>query len=332
MRVTLRDIAAEAGVSLQTVSNVVRGNTARVSAATTKRVRAIIADRGYVPNASARSLAANSSRTIGLLVPAGDDAQPLLSPYDVDMLGSLEREFRSRGFDLLLRGISDVSEVRDVVHTWNLFGAVLLEFSEPMLEGLDPLDGSVLVGLDGHIRNPAVLSVRADDEQGGRIAARRLIEAGHRHVAFAGRIGEWTSIVRARLDGFRAELAAAGLPEPEHLAVPLSHEAGYSAAAQWRSPAAPTAVFAAADILAIGLMQGLTDAGIRVPDDVSVIGFDDLAAGRYVTPRLTTIAQDFTAKSAAVAALLFGEADATPPVVTAVRLIERGSVAVRNSG
>ena len=326
MRVTLRDIAAEAGVSVQTVSNVVRGNTARVSPAMTERVRAIIAERGYVPNASARSLAANSSRTIGLLVPARGENQLLLSPYDADMLGSLEREFRARGFDLLLRGINDLDEVREVVQTWNLFGAVLLEFAEADLERLEPIGDSVLVALDAHIRSTTVLSVRADDDGGGRLAARRLVDAGHTRVAFAGQLGTRTTVIRSRLEGFGAELEAAGILEPELLPAPLTHEAGYALAERWSGNHPPTAVFASADILAIGLMQGLSDAGIRVPADVSVIGFDDLAAGQYVTPRLTTIAQDFAAKSAAVCSLLFAETDAVSPVITSVSLVERESV------
>ncbi len=328
MRVTLRDIAGEAGVSLQTVSNVVRGRTERVSAATTERVLAIVRERGYVPNASARTLAANVSRTIGLFVPAGDGSQQLLSPYDVAVLGGLERELRVRGFDLLLRGVTGLHEVRELVQTWNLAGAVMLEFAEPVLERIMPIGDAVIVSLDAYIRNPAVLSVRSDDIGGGRLAAGHLIGAGHRRLAFMGSVGRGSTVVGQRFEGFLTETSERGCPEPEHIPARLTHDEGYALARTWpQSEDRATAVFAAADILAIGFIQGLSDAGIRVPADVSVIGYDDLAAGQYVTPRLTTIAQDFAAKSAAVGALLFGETDAASPVVTPVTLIERASVA-----
>ncbi|MEY2849996.1 MAG: hypothetical protein RI885_2663 [Actinomycetota bacterium] len=363
MRVTLRDIAAEAGVSLQTVSNVVRGRTSRVSEATTERVLRLVSERGYVPNASARTLAASTSRTIGLFVPAREQTEQLLSPYDVAVLGGLERELRMRGYDLLLRGVGGLGEVTGLVQTWSLAGAVLLEFPEALLEKVEPIGDAVIVSLDAYIRNPAVLSVRSDDRAGGRLAAARLLAAGHRTVAFLGDVGadrddaaaagtmavDSFSVLAERLSGFRTE-ALAGLATVEYVPARLSHGDGYALARWWLDhpgvpgvpgvPGAsglsgssdrshsgrPTAVFAAADILAIGFIQGLADAGVRVPADVSVIGYDDLAAGQYITPRLTTIAQDFTAKSAAVSALLFGETDAASPVITPVTLVERASV------
>ena len=106
MRVTLKDIAAEAGVSIMTVSNVVNGNRARVSPETIERVQRIVERRGYVPSASARSLAARSSRLIGLLVPAADEDTLTISPHTVAMLGQIERELRKRDYHLLLRGVA----------------------------------------------------------------------------------------------------------------------------------------------------------------------------------------------------------------------------------
>ncbi|TXN32687.1 LacI family transcriptional regulator [Lacisediminihabitans profunda] len=347
MRVTLKDIAAEAGVSLQTVSNVVNGNHARVSTATIDRVLSIVTARGYVPSASARTLAGSASRTIGLIVPAADISRLLLSPYDVDMLGGLEREFRSRGFDLLLRGIVDVAEVREVVQTWNLHGAVLLEFTESQVGALRAVGEAVLVSLDAYADNPAVRSVRIDDFDGGRQAAGHLLRAGHRSVAFAGLMGSTTGVVRERLAGFRAGLASEGvmLSDDAVLDAHASHEAGHalatSLAARWAESrlepgARPTAIFATADILAIGLIQGFVAAGLRVPRDVSIIGFDNLAAGLYVTPQLTTIAQDFGAKASAVSSLLFTRpaeiGRSASPIVTGVQLIERASVAAPPGG
>jgi LacI family transcriptional regulator len=335
VRVTLRNIADEAGVSLQTVSNVVNGNSARVSPATAERVLEIVRRRGYVPSASARTLAGRTSRTIGLIVPARDAERLLLSPYDVDMLAGLERELRSRGYDLLLRGIDDLSELREVVQAFTLAGAVLLEFSEALVDEVTAVGSAPLVALDAYATNPAVRSVRIDDADGARQAARCLIDAGHTRIAFIGEIGGTHGVVRERLAGFTAELATAGLAvAPGDLIESTStHHAGYALATElaraWRAaPDAghPTAIFAPADILAIGLIQGFADAGVAIPTDVSIIGFDNLAAGTYVTPRLTTVAQDFAAKARAVCDLLFGDG-VESPIITTVRLIDRESVA-----
>lgn len=106
VRVTLKDIAQRAGVSMMTVSNVINGNSARVSPATIERIQRIVVELGYVPSHSARSLAAKSSRMVGVLVPAADEESLTISPHNVAIIGQLERELRKRAYDVLLRGIA----------------------------------------------------------------------------------------------------------------------------------------------------------------------------------------------------------------------------------
>lgn len=335
-RVTLRDIADEAGVSMMTVSNVVNGNRARVSPETIERVQRIVAERGYVPNSSARSLAARSSRLIGLLVPAADEDSLTLSPHTGAMLGQIERALRKRGYHLLLRGISHPDEVGEALRSWSLDGAVLLGFLD---EEIDRLDAAVagkvaMLAIDSYSRNPLATGVRSDDLAGGRIAASHLIELGHRDIVFAGPSFSDVGVVHQRFEGFRQAFADKGIAWDDRLiaTVTTTHASGRALGARLRTdfPTA-TAVFATADILAVGIMAGLAESGVAVPAAVSVVGFDDLDISAIVTPKLTTVAQDIPRKATIAVDLLLTAIEQrkrpAEPVTLDVHLAERDSTA-----
>ncbi|MEU6250551.1 LacI family DNA-binding transcriptional regulator [Glycomyces sp. NPDC047010] len=336
MHLTLKDIAAEAGVSAATVSNVINGNRARVSADTRDRILRIVERRGYVPSAPARSLAARSSRIIGLLVPAADQDSLTLSPHTAGIIGMLERELRRHDYHLLLRGIARPAEVTEVLRSWNLDGAVLLGFLDAEIDRLKrrSVGDVALVAMDAYADNPLTLGVRSDDREGGRLAARHLLGLGHRRIAFAGPASSATGVVRRRYEGFRLAFAETGTAWDEdlRLTVDTTHASGREAGLRLAAehPDA-TAVFATADVLAIGLMEGLAAAGRTVPGDVSVVGYDDIDIARYVAPKLTTVAQDLQAKSAAAVRLLLDRlAGGAPPdaaVTLDVRLMLRGTTA-----
>jgi LacI family transcriptional regulator len=334
MRVTLKDIADEAGVSMMTVSNVVNGKRARVSPETIERIQRIVTARGYVPSASARSLAAKASRMIGLLVPAADEDSLMISPHNVAILGQIERELRKSGYHLLLRGIAEPSEVGEALKVWSLDGAVLLGFLDEDLDRLTPKAvGNVsLLAIDSYSKNPLTTGVRSDDYTGALLAARHLLDLGHTEIVFAGPSFSSVGVVHQRYDGFRAAFTEAGLTWTERLVTveTTTHATGRELGHRLLTehPEA-TAVFATADILAIGIMEGLTDSGYDVPRDVSVLGFDNLDLSEYVTPKLTTIAQDIPQKAAiAVRRLLAAIEEQEHPVdaVTLdVHLIKRSS-------
>ncbi|MFZ7089408.1 LacI family DNA-binding transcriptional regulator [Curtobacterium sp. RRHDQ10] len=336
MPVTLKDIAAEAGVSLMTVSNVVNGNHDKVSVGTIDRVQAIVDRRGYVTNASARSLAAKSSRLIGLLVPSADDDVLVLSPHNVAVFGFLERRLRDRGYHLLFRGVTATAEVDVALRSWNLDGAVVLGFLDEEVDGFVPTEDTPILALDSYSPNARATGVRSDDREGGRLAAAHLLALGHRRIAFASPTFSDVGLVRQRFEGFLQAHADAGVPwDPADLveADPtweLGVRAGLALAVD--HPAV-TAVFATADILAAGVMEGVRAAGRSVPDDVSVVGFDDIDLAHYVTPKLTTVRQDVGAKGSFAAAMLLDEIEGggTPgePVVVPVELVVRESTAPR---
>ena len=316
MRVTLKDIADEAGVSMMTVSNVVNGKRARVSEDTIQRIQRIVAERGYVPSASARSLAAKASRLIGLLVPAADEDSLMISPHNVAIVGQIERELRKGGYHLLLRGIAEPAEVAEALQSWSLDGAVLLGFLDEEIDRLTP-------------RTVGKVSL---------LAARHLLELGHREIVFAGPAFSDVGVVHQRYEGFRTAFAEAGLAWRERLVTATTtHASGRELGRRLKEehPAA-TAVFATADILAIGIMEGLGESGFSVPGDVSVLGFDDLDLSAYVTPKLTTIAQDIPRKAAIAVQLLLGTVEGkehpADPITLEVRLIERASTGAVGRG
>ncbi|MBD5785612.1 LacI family DNA-binding transcriptional regulator [Cellulosimicrobium terreum] len=323
-RVTLKDIAREAGVSVMTVSNVVNGNLGRVSPATAQQVERIVAERGYVPNGPAQSLAARRTRLVGLLLPdRSDDGSLLGSPHDVAVAGAVEARLRERDHHLMLRGVADHRDVLDSVQRWNLDGIVAMGFTDDELGQLDLPTGVPAVVVDTYVDAPGAATVRADDFEGGRLAGEHLRGLGHRDVVLCGPVGTTSQVVRERVAGFRTALGiapdAAAAPGPDgpvtlHL-VPANttYDDGLAAAALIAAehPGA-SAVFATADVLAAGIARGLAAAGVRVPQDVSVVGFDDAEIARYVDPPLTTVAQDTVLKGRTAADLLLETIDGLP--------------------
>ena len=333
MRVTLKDIADEAGVSLMTVSNVINGNSARVSASTIERVQRIVDKRGFVPSASARSLAANSSKLIGLLVPSGDDDSLMMSPHNVAVFGILERELRARGYNLLFRGVSGPTEVDRALKSWNLDGAVLLGFLDEEVDRFEPPAGTPILALDSYSPNPKSTGVRSDDFEGGRQAAELLLSRGHRRILFAGPAFSDVGVVRQRFDGFRAAHRSARIEwhESDLAHVDTAYDRGVELGERLGNDHPEvTAVFATADILAVGIIRGVQREGRTVPGDVSVVGFDNIDIGLYVTPTLTTVGQDVAAKAHVAVKMLLDEIEERrqpgEAVVVPVEVVERESV------
>ncbi|AYF97338.1 LacI family DNA-binding transcriptional regulator [Protaetiibacter intestinalis] len=332
MTVKLSDIAEAAGVSVMTVSNVMNGKRARVSQQTIARVQEIADRLGYVPNIPARSLAASRSHIVGALVPVGENNSLLVSPHTVAVIGGIEQHLRHHGYHVLLRGIEHEGEIGQAIRGWSLDGAILVEFTDAEIDRIR-IDGVPLVALDSYSANPRTIGVRTDDHRGGWIAGALLMDAGHRHVLFAGPPYEGMGVVGQRFEGFRSACLAAGIPHDAigSERVLTTFEDGRELGRRLRRDHPEvTGVFATADVLAIGIMAGLAESGVRVPDDVSIVGFDDLDISAYTSPGLTTIAQDMPAKVAEAARIILDEIEKgegpRAPVSLGVRLVERGTV------
>ncbi|MGW7426374.1 LacI family DNA-binding transcriptional regulator [Streptomyces sp. NPDC054813] len=307
MRVSLRDVAERAGVSIKTVSNVVN-NYPHVTPATRARVQAAIDELGYRPNLTARHLRKGRTGIIALAVPE------LGNPYFAELAGAVIDAAAEHEFTVLLDHTRGERE-QEILVSQGFRGGVIdgLILSPLTLEAED------LQGRSGDV--PLVLlgereyglpfdHIAIDNVAAARCAVRHLLGRGRTRIAYLGvRTDSVNQPAHLRLDGWRAELAAAGVPAPDSLVVPVGgwdRDDGARAMAELLdSGVRPDAVFAFNDLIAIGAMRVLHERGLRVPWDVAVVGFDDIAEGRFGAVTLTTVSPDKQAiAKMAVASLL----------------------------
>ena len=331
----LKTIAKMAGVSTVTVSNVMNGKHNKASKETIERIQRIIEETGYHPSATARSLIMKQSHIIGVVVPnLSADETFSVSPYNTQILGYLYRYIRSQGYYMMLRCVVQSFEVLPDFATWNIDGAFLLGVVvEDALKLQEKLDIPA-VFIDTYALNAPLATVSVEDRRGGYLAASHLLDRGHRQIAFVSPSTAFPGVMQERYRGFCDAFRERGLElEPEHC-FEISNtlyergvEAGKRIAA---SGVRFTAVAAMADVLALGVMEGLRLGGRRVPEDVSVIGFDDLPECRYSHPRLTSISQRLEEKAQCAGEYLFsmlrGGSAVTGDRKVNVELVERDSV------
>ncbi|MBQ3772831.1 MAG: LacI family DNA-binding transcriptional regulator, partial [Pseudobutyrivibrio sp.] len=208
----LKDIAKLAGVSTATVSNVLNGNTSKVSETTKERIEKIIKEVDYKPNAMARSLAKKESKMIGLVVPyIGPDEDFFMNPYYARMVAALERYVRSKEYYLMLRCVPDCRQVIPQLSSWNVDGVFFLGVVEPdVKEIISALDAPV-VFLDTYTKEKNIVNVGLDDYKGGYLSARYLIGKGHKKIALACPDYKNPGVVRERYLGFIKACEEAGI-------------------------------------------------------------------------------------------------------------------------
>jgi DNA-binding LacI/PurR family transcriptional regulator len=302
----MQDVARLAGVSHQTVSRVLNDHP-RVAPETRARVLAAIAEVGYRRNSAARALVTSRSGTIGLLTPRS----LLYGP--VSTLISVEEAARTAGLFVSVASLFhyDAASV----------AAALDHFLDQGVEGvivIAPVPEAVQEAASLAARVPMVLiaadtpsregipTASVDQELGARLATRHLVGLGHRDIAHVSGLTGWLDAT-ARLRGWRQELAAAELPVRPPLEGGWTAEGGFRAGRELLLQGLPTAVFAANDLMALGLLRAFTEAGLRVPEDVSVVGFDDVEGAAHYLPPLTTVRQDFAALGERCVELLLGQ-------------------------
>jgi len=330
-RVTRNDVAARAGVPPSTVSYVINGGPRSVSTSARERVLKAISELGYHPSDVARSLRTQRTLTIGLVIP---DAA---NPYYGELARAVEEVSFQNGYTVILGHSSHLLErelrYAQVLRSKQVDGAIFHP-STPDVQAVQFLGqaGIQVVVLERLV--PGYPCIVADDERGGYLATRHLLDLGHRRIGCIVRAADPTTS-SARVDGYRAALAEERLKLDESLIVASEFEyaAGEEAARQLlRLRPRPTAVVAHNDIMAIGAMKAFGEAGLHVPEDVSLVGFDDIALASYVRPPLTTVSnpKDQMGRVAAelLLSLLSHEVDDwCSPSPLPVELIVRGSTA-----
>ena len=333
---TIKEIAAEAGVSVMTVSNVINQNRARVSPATEARVREILEKHHYVRNMAARALSSKSSRIVGLLLPIWyeDSASMLLDPYAGQLVGYLEEFLRARQYYPMILSFKNSDQVLTLRKTWQIDGMILvMPHNDEVTHDLIEKSSFPLVVLDRFYEDSDMLSVGIDDRRGGYLATRHLLGLGHRRIGFAGPSIFESSVIQDRYQGCLDALREANLQfNPAWLFDGMFHQAGGEEIGRriLEMADAPTAVIASEDLIACGIIRSLQEQGYSVPEKLSVIGFDDSLPSRLISPALTTVGQDIRLKAQTAASMLF-RAMEKPDYrkdrrVLEVQLIKRDSV------
>lgn len=306
--VSMKDVAALAGVSLGTVSNVVNAPDL-VAEATRRRVEVAIDKLGWIPNESARQLRAGRSRSIGMVV------MDIANPFFTDVIIGAEDAVQGRGYSVQVGNSAQDAERESAqlkLFAQQRVGGVLIAPIWGLNDGVRQLRsrGVPVVIVDRAGRQSEFCSVSIDDVEGGRLAVDHLIRQGHRRISLVGGPGDLQQVRDRRLG---ADLAAAGQDAVRLLTISTPHldvSSGVRAAEEivlMSSAERPTGVFAANDLLAIGLLQGFVTAGMRVPDDVAIVGYDDIAFAAAAAVPLSSVRQPSLALGRRAAELLFDE-------------------------
>ncbi|MFW6287851.1 MAG: LacI family DNA-binding transcriptional regulator [bacterium] len=327
------DIAKLAGVSIATVSKVINDRH-DVSEETKKRIRKIMQENNYVPNSVARSLTTNKSQSIGIIFNYGHE-EGLHNMFFQEIIFGMERILGKAGFDYVY--FSDQKWHDDYEYDYlgkcknrMVDGAILLGIhkDENMSRLLDSDIPVVLIDLDFYNENSSYVMC---DHRGGAVkAVNYLCKLGHTKLGVLGPTDINPAIIR--LDGFRQAVEEKGLNYNKEWVIETSfdEDSGYQGMKRVLSMKdKPTAIFCQSDVIAIGAIKAIKESGLNVPDDFSLIGFDDIEVCKYITPSLTTISQKTYKLGEKAAELLLNMVNDSEkeyaPIVLPTELIERES-------
>jgi len=294
---TIKDVALRAGVSVTTVSHVVN-DTRHVSAKGRERVELAIRELGYVPNAMARSLKSNTTSTLGMLIPNSSN------PYFAEIVRIIEDRCFGAGYTLILCNTDDEphrqSVYLQVLAERRIDGLIVVSTGDDdsLARQLNGLKVPTVL-LDREIADPHCDLVETAHMQGGLLAVRHLLSLGHRRIACIGG-PQGVSPSEQRIAGWRMALAESGNSTGAADADALLWRGGFTSQGGYEAMHAilragtndiPSAVFVCNDLMAIGALRAAHESGVRVPDELSIVGFDDIELSAYTSPALTTVAQ-----------------------------------------
>lgn len=316
---TIKHVAARAGVSFTTVSHVVNG-TRPVSDQVRSKVEAAIAELGYVPSGVARSLRVRATGTLGLLLPNASN------PYFAELARGIEDHAERNGYSVILCNSDD-----DIDKQLRYLRVLLERRIDGLIVATVASDAAFAEAL-ANLRVPLVLvdrsldgvdadQLRVDHEQGAYLATRHLLELGHRRIVCIGGPAS-TQVAQLRAAGYQRALAEAGIEAQAVVDCPFTSPAGHATAQTLLSAELrPTAIFAGNDMIALGVLRAAAERGLQVPQQLSVVGFDDIEVSRYLHPALTTVGQCIGQLGEQVAARLL-ERIRTPGLAVSQQLIE----------
>ncbi len=326
---TLAELADLAGVSVATVSRSLSGNPV-IAAATRTRIVALAQAHGLQVNQAARNLRLKRTGAIGVVLPFGhEEDQQFSDPFTLSLLGPLADEVTARGYDLRLsRAIPSKDGWLDsMVDTGRVDGIIIIGQSNQIdaIERVAKRYAPLIVWGAG-VSNGTQITVGSDNVAGGRVAAEHLLAQGRSRLAFFGNVE--VPEFAARYSGFQQAIAAAGANNVTVLPVHPTRGSSFSAIEEYlASHPSPDGIVAASDVVAMSALRALAARGARVPQDVGVVGYDDILIAQQTTPPLTTVRQDVAQGAALMIDLLFRRMEGAhvASIAMAPELIRRGS-------
>lgn len=293
--IRIKDIADRAGVSPTTVSNVIHGKTGRVSKATVEKINRILKEMEYVPSISARMLANNSSGLIGVALGfmKKGNASSFEDPFVSAMLGNLEYQIREHGYYMMLVARHEQDDIMQQALGWNFDGMIAMALKEKEIAELSERLGKPLVTIDQYLSPElGVRSITMDDRGGAYQMSQYLIGKGHKKFLFLSDCD--LGVDHYRWLGVRQAMEEAGIEdfESRHIVIPWNpeqREKAYEEMLPFFKK--QTALFFSSDYYALEASNFLQNRGIKVPEEISIAGFDDVTYATLARPKLTTVHQ-----------------------------------------
>lgn len=334
-RVTIKDIAEEMGVSTATVSNVIHGKTKKISDRTVAKVQEKLQESGYIPNMAAILLAQNSSKIVCVVVSDHEryEGKMLEDPFVAQIINSISKELSARDYFMMIKEERDIDKLVAYASMWNMAGLILMGYCSVDYEKLRSKMHIPFVVVDSYERNvKSYIDIGIDNIDGGYQAGRYLIQNGHERILYFADNKEDCDLFRYK--GLQKALTENRLEVNEDFYY-LVHgekrerEKDYEKLLVYIQKKDITAVFAASDQYAVEWMRFLLRKGVKIPEEISVMGFDDIPLAAQIYPGLTTISQNIPLRGKMAVEMLQNQIEnrvTGGSVLLPAQLIERESV------
>lgn len=290
-RVRIVDIAEELGVSTATVSNVIHGKTKKISDETVKRVQQLLEERQYIPSMAGILLAQNDSRIIGVVINNHEkyEGHVLEDPFVSSSLNHLSVEIEQAGYFMMIKTTTDLKDIVKFASMWNLEGMIIIGFCENEYDKLRQFMHIPFVVYDGYFENEGrVCNLTIDNFHGGLQVGKYFKELGHKKALCIS-----DNQICVDLERFQGFQEGFGKENTDFILIPMQkNERHHFYTEHLEEIKKHSAVFAVSDYYAIDFMQFMQERGIRVPEDISIAGFDDNPICEQVVPSLTSVRQD----------------------------------------
>jgi LacI family transcriptional regulator len=310
MKITIKDIAREAGVSSTTVSNVINNKNHRVSDKNIIKIRELMETYNYSPNMNARSLVTSESKLVAL-IHYSEESRVISfgDPFISQLLSGVEEKAKEKGYFILIRNITNIKEIGELQKNWNIQGIIIIGLLQRYFLKVSELLLIPTVFIDTYIPNELLLKattienklfLNSDDFKGMEKSTQYLIDHGHRKIAFLSYNNTDSGVIMERLSGYKSALNSNNIAFTEELICLVPSSDCIVESDEFNelveSIGKFTAVVTTADILAANLIHSAKQKNYNLPEDLSIVGFDNIPFAKLLSPPLTTIHQDLTKK------------------------------------